>query len=304
MRARRIVLAFALAFALALCSPGVAGAAELAGPVVSDGKRWAAWPTQAGRVTVYDDRDQRRRDLRVPECPLTAVGAGMVVVACPSTNTAFPDAVLVDIRTGAVTNAGNPGTFGGVMEYGRYTAVGTHGLRVDVEGYHYRAVYGFNWRTGARYRLEDRRHILDLDVPKLSRPLCAPLSRTPTPEFEWDMAGPYLPMLYERPWAVEDVARPDSTTLVRLWRCGSRSPRILARCSCSDVSLGRGLVTWQDGFRVRAYEPATGRRRSWPFETERRPHVSQAGRSLVLWTSGSTDRPSNRLVKIVRWPTR
>jgi hypothetical protein len=88
----------------------VASTVTISGPVVADGKRWAAWTPHSGLAVVYDDRTGRRRRVAVPDCPLAGVTAGTLLVQCPNTERPYaPDPVLVDVATGTLTNVGGPG---------------------------------------------------------------------------------------------------------------------------------------------------------------------------------------------------
>src|SRR5215217_5585628 len=104
-------------------------------------------------------------------------------------------------------------------------------------------------------------------------------------------------------WAVEYVPAPRAYSgAVRLWRCGHRRPGVLARCLCGEVGIGAGLVTWTGGFRARAYDLASGRRRSWRLSQQADGGVAQAGRAVVMWTEDSTDAGRAPRIRIVRWP--
>ena len=188
----------------------------------------------------------------------------------------------------------------------RFTGVGAFGLLVDVRGYHYEDVFAFDWRSRTRFDLDDRRRTVDLDRPGLTRPLCAPLRRSldPWAGDPYVNGPPYLPMAVEDRWAVELVpgrrvaeAPPGS---VRLWRCGHRRPRVLARCHCGDASIGAGMVAWR-GRRANAFDVASGRRRSWRLPAPGYGRVAQAGRTLLLWTQRSTENDPPAKLKIVRW---
>ncbi len=260
--------------------------------VVSDGKRWAAWPTGPGEVAVYDGlAAEDPRTVAVPDCPLAAVGGARVAVTC------WPGlATIVDIATGARTEVdvrSSP-----AFEGSSWVGVGRRGLLALVRGFtgHSELHTGFDLEIGVR-ELDDPRRALDLDRPGLSRPLCAPLRRTATPWTDRDLprTDPYAEMLYARPWAVE--ALPGGT--VRAWRCGERRPRVLAkRCACS-AQLGNGLVAWRGRDGVRAVDLATGRRRSWSVETGE--SLAVAGRTLIVWSPRSSGGVTPRL-RLIRWP--
>jgi hypothetical protein len=298
------------AIVVVLSAAPPAGATAIVGPVVADGARWAAWTLSPGVATVYDDRSRQRRRVAVPDCPLGAVHAGTLVLACPNAaRYGEPDPILVDVRTGRQTNVGGPDLIGDTFERFSFTGVGRRGLLVDVDGYHYETRFAFDWRSRTRYPLNDPRRTVDLDRHGLTRALCSPLVRSATPDADVPYAGkdPYLPMATWRRWAVENVpprasARVQLST-IRVWRCGERHPRILARCLCGDVDIGAGMVVWR-GDRIRAFDLASGARRSWRLPRTGHARVSQAGRSLLIWTGRTTiDDPPARL-RIVRWAPR
>ena len=298
----------------ALSFGGVSPAAA-APAVVADGTRWAAWSTGPTQAVVYDDRTQRQRKIRVPDCPLSAVGAGRLLMSCAGAPAPLP--VVVDIRTGERTELSQvesePAFLDGTTTW---IGVGGRGILATIADNHASVETGFDESSGTVRALDDPTTAIDLDAPQLARPLCDPLRRTRTPD---DPTGqrfpdPYVLIAYARPWAVETVPvyRVEDGTLIeesriRAWRCGERRPRILAkRCVCR-ASFGAGLVAWRhriareaDPRRVRAVDLASGRRRSW--RVGERQEVAQAGRTLVLWAPGANrGRPPSRL-RLIRWP--
>ena len=288
---------------LGMAAPGVA-ASRLDGDVVADGKRWAAWSPEPGTVIVLDDRSGTRRRLSIPACPLAGVGGGHLLLTCPNAERYSPDPVLVDVRTGEQTNVGGDDLRADGLDSMRFGGVGTRGILVVVDGYHSGDEFAFDWRSRTRVHLDDPERTIDLGRARLTRKLCAPLRRTPNPIRDispFDEDPPYLPMSVSGRRAVEAAAeRANGPWRVRLWRCGDRRPRVLGRGS--NEAIGAGLVTWSDGERARAFEIRTGRRRSWRLPAGDHRRVSQAGRTLLLWTQRSRiDDPPAKL-RIVRWP--
>jgi hypothetical protein len=275
---------------LVLAALVAATTAGINGPVVADGKRWAAWEPSAQVALVYDDRTRRRRRVAIPDCPLAGVTAGLLLLECPGVDPAYADdPVLVEVASGRVTNLGGPDLVPEALATLRFVGLGSRGLLVDVQGYHYRDLYAFDWHTRRRRDLDDPYRVVDLNRRSLTRPLCRGLQRSPDPEYGQDVESvpPYLPMAYSHRRAVEYVSR-----RLRLWRCGDDRPRRIKRCACRDAGIGAGLATWADT-RARALDVASGERRSWTFPRGY-GHVAQAGRTLLLWTDAGR-------LRIVRW---
>lgn len=305
MRSVRLLRLGVVLALLGVAAPGAA-ASPLHGEVVADGKRWAAWSPGPGSAIVLDGRTGTRRQLGIPDCPIGGIGEGLLVLSCPNAARYSPDPVLVDVRTGEQTNVGGDDLRADTLDSYSFTGVGARGILVTVDGYHYRDEFAFDWRSRSRFHLDDPDRTVDLGRAGLTRPLCAPLRRAPKPQIEgspYDEEPLYLPMSVSGRRAVDVAAeRADGPWKVRLWRCGHRRPRLLGRGG--EASIGAGLVTWHGGDRARAFEIGTGRRRSWRLPAGDHPRVSQAGRTLLLWTQRSTvDDPPAKL-RIVRWPAR
>jgi hypothetical protein len=256
----------------------------------STSSHWAAWKPSSDLAVVYDDRTRRRRRVAVPDCPLAGVTAGTLLLQCPEIQSP-PEPLLVDVATGTVTNVGGPDLVSDALGALVFIGVGSRGLLVDNQGYHYRQVYAFDWRTRRRQGLDDPSAVVDLNRPELTRPLCAGLERSRDPEADDENGPPYLPMVYRGRRAIEYAHG-----RVRLWRCGVHRPRVIKKCACQDVNLASGLVTWADT-RARAVDLASGKRRAWRLPAGY-GRVAQAGRTLLLWSE-----PPGRL-RIVRWPKR
>lgn len=285
---------------LAAAGDATASSARIAGPVVADGKRWAAWKPSSRLAVVYDDRSGLRRRVAVPDCPLAGVTAGTLLVQCPNVQNPYgPDPLLVDVATGTLTNVGGPDLVPGTLGLLTFIGLGSHGLLVEDQGYHYRTVYAFDWRTRRRRDLDDRFSVVDLNRPELTRPLCAGLARTANPDANdpYESGPPYLPMAYRGRRAVEFVRG-----RLRLWRCGVDRPRRIKTCACHDVNLAKGLATWADT-RARALEVASGKRRAWRMPAGY-GRVAQAGRTLLLWSEPATVNGPPAKLRIVRWPAR
>jgi hypothetical protein len=236
---RWLALAVAAAGVLAVTAPA-GRAIEIRGAVVSDGKRWAAWSSEPGTVDVYDDRSGTRRRLGVPDCPLGGIGSGRLLLQCPDPAYGPDHPVLVDVRTGERTDVDGADIVGQTGAYQRYLGVGSRGILVRLDGYHYWNVFAFDWRTRTSRQLDDRDRTVDLDRRSLTRPLCDPVRRSPNPDaaLASQAQPPYLPMSPSGRWAVEFVAAPTEEGAppgaVRLWRCGQPRPRVLARCNCFE----------------------------------------------------------------------
>ncbi|HET8755408.1 MAG TPA: hypothetical protein VFM58_05345 [Solirubrobacteraceae bacterium] len=97
-----------------------------------------------------------------------------------------------------------------------------------------------------------------------------------------------LPMAYRGRRAIELVRG-----RLRMWRCAADRPRRIKTCACRDVDLAAGMVTWADA-RARALDVRSGERRAWRLPRDD-GHVTQAGRTLLLWSEAPAE------LRIVRW---
>ena len=312
MSPKRLVLALAV---VAACTTAASARAALPRAVVADGERLAAWSTSRTQVVVYDDRTQRQRKVRVPDCPLSAVGSGRLLMACPGAPAPLP--VVVDIRTGRRSEFPEVEQAQAFLNgTTTWVGVGDEGILANIVGTHGDVETGFDPSDDEVLGLDDPSTAIDLDRPQLTRPLCAPLRRTRTPDdpngiFSRD---PYVPLIYAKPWVVETVPvyRIKDRDLfeyrmVRAWRCGKRRPRVLARrCGCT-ASLGAGLVSWRQGAvrredppRVRAVDLASGHRRTWRVGS--RQEVAQAGRTLIVSSPAAEGTPGPSRLRLIRWP--
>ena len=294
------LFAFAL---LLLAVPGSASAAERAiGAVAADGERFAAWRSAPTRLVVFDDRTQKRTALTIPDCPVSAVGAGKALLSCPGRQPG-PQPVTIDLATGDAEELPlvpvEDGAFGG---YPLWLAIGRYGLFGALQGYHWSGHGVFDPAARRWDRLRDPDRAIDLDVPALARPLCAPVRRTPQTSTGLETHAEYGPIWFERPWAVEQfvVERGTETRrILRVWRCGERRPRTLGPSWGAMPSIGAGRVVWHDGDHVHAFSLASGRR--WSRRIDFSRDIARAGRTVIVFATHADSQP--RPLRFRRLPT-
>lgn len=127
---------------------------------------------------VYDDRTQRRRRVSVPNCPLTGVGSGRLLLSCPGAPAPVP--VVVDVRTGQRTELAEVETQPAFLsENTTWIGVGLRGVLANISDARSSVETGYQAAPEKVRPLDDRRTAIDLDVTGLARPLCAPHARGP-----------------------------------------------------------------------------------------------------------------------------
>jgi hypothetical protein len=284
----RLAVAAVCLLLTATAAPGPASAAwggfhrlvkgKVPEPVLTDGRRWAAYPVTGRRTRVVDDGSGTVYTVDTPSgCSLAAVGHGVLMWQCYEPRGAYP--VLFDMRDRHLLPvAGIEAMFDDIDRQVREGSgpeqpapphdiwlqqVGQHwvgGLLYIDYGYHaetYRA-FALNWRTGElRYdRPAKARAVPDFESPELGRPMCSPLRRVRDDTVEQRIFREYA---YERPYGVRG-----GLTSLLLERCG-RPTRVLARCGfqtgCTDTfQLGAGMVTWATHRRAFLYDLRRGLR--------------------------------------------
>jgi hypothetical protein len=282
--------------------------------VVSDGVRYAAVPTGAGRVRVFDDAHQTSFDLEQPSgCAgdgqypsggVGAVGGGVLVWNCevPQQGGWYRPR-LVSLATRAPVAAAtaaveNPPESAGGVNFGT-SAIGSQWLTGTIFGYHWYRTIFVNWHTGATVydQPASADTYADLNSPRLTGELCSPLRQPRNPYYDptaTETTPRYLPIEYRRPWAVWRSRRG-----LTLARCGQRGRALLVSdCQGSNVNqnflcvtpeVSAGLVTWSLGNVVHAYVIATRRRYAWrvPNDSPDHPPIVTHTRNAIYVTVGT-----------------
>jgi hypothetical protein len=173
------------------------------------------------------------------------VGGGYALWDCHT----FFSLRLLNLATGSVRSIPSTGMYGAdPKEIGRHWVYGITPDREQTPIY-------LNWQTreidapGQPRKpvsvFTNRLVVADLDYRDLARPLCKPLVR-----------ARYEVPQYERPYLVGGISGGPE-----IRRCGSRRRRSFH--GTGDVVLRNGVVTWLDGYRVRARILRTGRSFAW-----------------------------------------
>ena len=229
-------------------------------PVLTDGRRWAAYIVAGHGTHVVDDRTGAAYEVKTPPgCELAAVGHGILMWQCYTRRGAYP--VLFDMQQRRRLAVAGIGAMFDDFDRRADNGPGQEPAPYNIEIYHvgrhwvggsYLIDYGYhsevfgllalNWRTGERrYDRPANAHVWpDFDSPGFGQRLCSPLKRVLDDSYDQRIFQEYD---YERPYGV----RGDFTRIV-LERC--RHPaRVIARCraftGCADTfQLGSGMVTW------------------------------------------------------------
>ncbi|HTN23763.1 MAG TPA: hypothetical protein VL120_07220 [Solirubrobacteraceae bacterium] len=239
---------------------GVVGAANDA--PLSDGGRWAVIWVHGG-MEIIDGRTLARRtvDLAGP-CAAQfgqprAVASGLVLVECSySVKLGKPKLLVYDLTTRTFTDV--PGTE--ILLRGSdgstVSDVGRSWIAFALTGHRGESTPGLlNWHTGkaAPAPAFARDHVIDLDAPSATRPICRAIRRP---------ASRRRLFIYRKPFALVDRGTASRHRLV-LERC-DRRPRALATgSSARSVSLGARAVAWIDGATIHARSLRDGRERTW-----------------------------------------
>lgn len=245
------ITAIAVLAASATNAHGASGlrAVEVAhgvGPAIA-GPRYAAFLEARTQVRVLDTVAGTSRALQVPAgCDVVDVSSGSVLLECPGgTN---PDPLIYRTSDGGQ----EPLPWHAAEE-----AAETRGVVLGLQaiGRFWVALRAYTPQSSERWYLDRQtgeiatdpasaRSIADLGVPRLIRPLCAPLRRTSTPPTA-GLPGTdaFAPYLYDRPYgiSVEEAG-------FMLQRCGrARGKWFACAAGCTDVELGSGAVSWRRG---------------------------------------------------------
>lgn len=240
-------------------------------PVVTDGKRHAAYLVTERTARVLEEQGRPLRDVELPPEPLTlprtieAVGGGYVLVGDAAHGAPRP--TLIEIATGKVVDV-DARPWWELWDNWQLMGVGRQWLGADGVSSHGGADTFLNWHTGrvaTDYRLEPRntaRAVPDLNVVSLWRRMCSPLRRRSSfdPEIG-DGRGVWRSYQYRPPFGLTT----SRAGRLLLERCGRRGAIVLSRCrrGCGGAQLGAGIVTWSERRRAYLYRARAKCKRSW-----------------------------------------
>lgn len=259
--------------------------ATASGPAVSDGHRWVAAPSADGTETVLDTFTGRAQRIGpLLDCGEAGVvlGSGLLLRQCASDpisgRLADDQATILGVTTGERAQPVGLGAIGPLESDGStaVTGVGRVGLAVHRYAYHSGDDVYLDWHTGSATREPDIRHVVDLDAPGLSSPLCAPMHRTRNIDgtLLTAMAGEdrYNAFSYDPPYGLTQrgVGRDSfgdyAAAETVLERCGHR-PQVLSRFRLDEdggsFSLAGGVLARSDASGLSVRRLATGRTRRW-----------------------------------------
>lgn len=228
-------------------------ASPAASQLFADGVRWAAYEPVSGSTELLDARMGSKVERPDPAgCgSLKAIGHGELLYECESTPLGGGTANVHYAVVGALSGAQHPvpGELRFASDGGVYLdAIGADWAQGCACFHHASGVLFVNWHTGRQHFVSgdqppssvpgERRDFDDLDTPTLTRPLCAPLARTPdTLESE-----PFEPFAYGPPFAV------GGTPSFVLRRCGTRATESLPGAAGPEsAQFGAGVLTWNGG---------------------------------------------------------
>ncbi|MDQ6778302.1 MAG: hypothetical protein M3071_19255 [Actinomycetota bacterium] len=219
------------------------------GQIVSDGTRWIAFTSGQGQLRVYDSKTGRlSRPIAVdPRCGPTALGSGLVLIACiarAEAQLAVPAPQVLDLAHDTLRTV--PGAFVGYDQpdaIGRYWIAEEFCSPVGMAGC---SPFYVNWRTG---------RTIDAITDEIGpRPNLSSRTLTPMPK----------PSAVVKPCQTRTIP---SLCLAEtpLWLSLPKKRRILlSQCSatnaCGDVELNNGNVTWDVYPNAYAYRIADGAR--------------------------------------------
>jgi hypothetical protein len=269
--------------------------ATATGNVVSDGARFAAYPTSATAVQVIDTKRGRVRTITLPAgCSLVGTGDAYVLAGCAAQS----PPLVFSARTGhAAPLAGWEGVQERSVQTGAQVsaqAIGSDWLQLLASTTTIPSTWYLNWHTG---QLRDEpisvRQTTDLNASPLVRTLCSPLRRMRR-DLQ-DQAGQYWPFLYQRPWG---VATTGQGTYAQ--HCGERQ-RLRLQCpaGCPSLQLGGTAVSWATPSEASLLR--LGRTRRYSVRIPQSNVSAAAHTRCDLFASSATDRtPAPPAVAIYR----
>lgn len=270
-------------------TPAAAAGRQLVGrsetPLLADGTRFAVYKSSNTKLSVRDDKRERRFRLSVaPSCePQDVARPGLLLLRC-SRGDGEHHVVDLRTRTSVRVQEMEPDPF--LWYDPDYEGFGDVGARWLKGSSAMGPVVPFflNWHTGERRAASDddaRYTPVDLGSPDLDQ--IAP----PQPHgFAFDK---------DRTFSIAQADRDDSkhgflAGDLLLYRDGTANKlgtrvAILSRCrgGCIHVGLGAGLVTWAEGRVAHAYTIRSRRHVAWTLE-ERIGAGLQHTRMTLYWT--------------------
>jgi hypothetical protein len=266
-RAMLLVLVLAVFPASAVAAPG-RPLGRVAAPLIGDGTHWIGWRTGGGVSALDVTNGETTTFARPAGCDFTDLGGGELLFDCPGATRAVAALpILVHIADGTLHLPAHLDRLLGISELPDsppfVSAIGRYGLRGGATGFKGGFTFVFDWRTGSLVDAPNATHVVDLDDPRILRPLCAPLGHK----------GADVPD-YERPWLVKQRWH-----RILVARCGRRAQQTI-RCSgfCGEAVLGDRILTWTDDRGAYARDLRTGRR--WRFRGY--TTAVHAGRTIVI----------------------
>lgn len=260
-------------------------------------ERYAAFRLAGRRIRIVDERSGRQFDTWVPvpchrayaEPMPTSLGGGQLLTACrhPERSLRFDLASRRWHRLPA--DVWSP------------TAIGSRWVQLGGNS----NMFGgwFDWRDGVLHRDAPSRRAVDLDVPGLLRPLCAPLGAA-------DGADRFIPYGYEPPYGIPRPWSPGQwiPAALTIERCGSPRTVVLDRGYNDESEVRRllvgGWVAWggavTESGRMHVYLPACGTRLTWGVVRQ----VAHTARALyaVVRVPASGGRPERAEVRRMEIP--
>lgn len=243
----------------------------VAGLIIADGDRWAAWQPDASTTRILDARTGTLTDVAVPEAcrertsqtvgagsgsgrGLTAIGGGQLAWTCATTGTVSTYPTLLDLTT---MTAHLPAGLATLLQpvrdgyyrtpcVGPWTGLGTRWVRAACYGDKSDFPLDLDWRRGTVAPMAPalaRRTVGSLDTVTRTRTICAPVlvarRRTQSGIRGSRADGP----LQAAGWVVGTTPVPGPLVMQR---CGTRRLITLSACPrfCAVGTLTGGWLAW------------------------------------------------------------
>jgi len=219
--------------------------------VSTDGRRYLAFQPTSGDLRILDtDRGRTRAVTIAPDCPMGAMGYGVLLLACVNQLVSLSDGVVSAARGAHESDAFY--ALGGQWLQG--TGVADVGVPADVF---------VNWHTGERRTITGHRNVQELNglgPLDLNRAHLPPTRRC---SHQWILSSE---------GSTQVITATDGRLLLQRCRDATGAGRTLDRCraaACSAVQLAGGVVSWVAGASVITYRLRSGRVRAWRVPTGR-----------------------------------